>query len=76
MKELYSLLSIFALFVIPLWLILHYRNAARRVESELPREAHEQLEQLEARIDGYRKRIESLESILDEHHPQWRESKS
>ncbi len=72
MKQLYELIPFIVVFIIPLWLILHYRAASRRATEGIPEEAQQRLDALEAEAANYRKRIESLEAILDDQHPKWR----
>ncbi len=65
-------LTIFVLFVAPIWLWLHYNNrqngSAVLSQSELQR-----LQQLDNEAKNMRERIQALEAILDAEHPQWRQ---
>lgn len=66
---------LFVLFVMPLWLILHYRDKARREKAaEQPTAiaadpATPHLADLAARME---RRIAALESVLDAESPGWR----
>ena len=53
-------LTIFVLFVLPIWLWLHYSEQQR-------------LAQLADEAKRMRERIQALESILDAEHPNWRD---
>ncbi len=64
-------LSIFALVVMPLWLVLHYR-AKRVIGSGLEESERESLDRLTQQADDLGQRIESLEQILDSEVPGWR----
>lgn len=65
-------LTIFVLFVAPIWLWLHYSNrqngGAGLSQSELQR-----LQQLTLDAKRMRERIHALEEILDAEHPNWRQ---
>ncbi|NKI73764.1 envelope stress response membrane protein PspB [Dickeya sp. CFBP 2040] len=65
-------LTVFLLFVAPLWLWLHYsqrRRAPQWDQAELQR-----LARLTEDAQRMRDRIEALEQILDAEHPNWRQS--
>lgn len=64
---------IFLIVVAPIWLILHYRSK-RVLNQGLSEEEYEQLNELVARADKMADRIETLEAILDNEAPQWRDS--
>ncbi|WP_287790136.1 MULTISPECIES: envelope stress response membrane protein PspB [Atlantibacter] len=63
-------LTIFVLFVAPIWLWLHYGNRSSR--SELTQNEQQRLAQLTEEARRMRERIQSLEQILDAEHPNWR----
>ena len=63
-------LTIFVLFVLPIWLWLHYSNRSGR--SELSQSEQQRLAQLADEAKRMRERIQALESILDAEHPNWR----
>lgn len=65
-------LSIFFIFVAPLWLILHYRSQ-RQANKGLSEKDQEQLQALVTRSEQLQKRIISLEKILDASSPGWRQ---
>ncbi|WP_058910250.1 envelope stress response membrane protein PspB [Entomohabitans teleogrylli] len=64
-------LSIFMLFVAPIWLWLHYSNRADR-GSQLSASDQQRLQQLTEEAQRMRERIATLEQILDAEHPNWR----
>ncbi len=72
MMYLITPISIFLLFVAPIWLFLHYRSK-RQLDQGLTEEEHRQLENLSQQADLMTQRISTLESILDNEVPQWRE---
>ena len=55
-------LTIFVLFVLPIWLWLHYSNRSSR--GELSQSEQQRLVQLS---------VQALEAILDAEHPNWRD---
>ncbi len=63
-------LTIFLLFVAPLWLWLHYSN--RSAGSQFSSGERQKLEQLTDEARQMRERIQSLEQILDTEHTGWR----
>ncbi|MFP5973514.1 envelope stress response membrane protein PspB [Enterobacter mori] len=64
-------LTIFVLFVLPIWLWLHYSNRSSR--GELSQNEQQRLVQLTDQANKMRDRIQALEAILDAEHPNWRE---
>ena len=64
-------LTIFVLFVLPIWLWLHYSNRSSR--GELSQREQQRLIQLSDEANKMRERIQALEAILDAEHPNWRD---
>ncbi|MFO6484807.1 envelope stress response membrane protein PspB [Escherichia coli] len=64
-------LTIFVLFVLPIWLWLYYSNRSGR--SELSQSEQQRLAQLADEAKRMRERIQALESILTAEHPNWRD---
>lgn len=64
-------LTIFVLFVLPIWLWLHYSNSSSR--GELSQNEQQRLVQLSEQANKMRERIQALEDILDAEHPNWRD---
>lgn len=64
-------LTLFILFVLPVWLWLHYNNRSSR--GELNQNEQQRLLQLSEEAARMRERIQALEAILDAEHPNWRE---
>ena len=64
-------LTLFLIFVAPTWLFLHYRSK-RRAESALSDEERVELERLTVAAGQMSERVQTLESILDERTPDWR----
>ncbi len=65
-------LTIFVLFVAPIWLWLHYSNRQER-GSQLSQSERQRLMQLSDDAQRMRERIQALEQILDAEHPNWRD---
>lgn len=63
-------LTLFVLFVLPVWLWLHYNN---RSGAELSSSEQQRLAQLTDEAKRMRERLQALEDILDAEHPNWRE---
>ncbi|SLM63561.1 MULTISPECIES: envelope stress response membrane protein PspB [Dickeya] len=66
-------LTIFLLFVAPLWLWLHYSQHRNR-SSQWDQAERQRLEALTEEAQRMRARIDTLEQILDAEHPNWRQS--
>lgn len=64
-------LTIFVLFVAPVWLWLHYSN---RSTGNLNANERLRLVQLTEESRRMRERIQALEQILDAENPNWRNS--
>ncbi|MEJ4044349.1 envelope stress response membrane protein PspB [Erwinia sp. SLM-02] len=65
-------LTIFVLFVAPIWLWLHYSNRQNR-GADLSQGDLQRLQQLTGEAKKMRERIQALEAILDAEHPNWRQ---
>ena len=63
---------LFLVIVAPMWITMHYRSVNRSSRS-LNLEDKESIEQLLETVDKLTDRIHSLEAILDDDHPQWRQ---
>jgi len=63
-------LTIFVLFVAPIWLWLHYSHRADG--SQLSQSERQRLATLSDEARQMRERINTLEQILDVEHPGWR----
>nr|WP_027857960.1 envelope stress response membrane protein PspB [Marinobacterium jannaschii] len=62
---------IFMGLVAPLWLVLHYLSKSRSAKGLSDDDRH-LLDAAMAQVDKLENRIQTLETILDEEHPQWR----
>jgi len=65
-------LTVFLLFVAPVWLWLHY-NSRRRQGSLLQAQDARRLAQLTEDARRMQTRIQALEDILDAEYPDWRQ---
>jgi phage shock protein B len=65
-------LTVFLLFVAPVWLWLHY-NSRRRQGSLLQAQDARRLAQLAEDARRMQARIQALEDILDAEYPDWRQ---
>ncbi|MBA0179714.1 envelope stress response membrane protein PspB [Pectobacterium carotovorum] len=63
-------LTIFMLFVAPIWLWLHYSQ--RKNSAQLGQNDIQRLTRLTEESTRMRERIRALEDILDAEHPDWR----
>ncbi|WP_350644223.1 envelope stress response membrane protein PspB [Pseudoalteromonas sp. G24-MNA-CIBAN-0072] len=63
---------LFMIFVAPLWLILHYRSK-KQVSQGLSEHEHRQLLELAQKAEKMADRVETLEALLDQESPQWRQ---
>lgn len=62
---------IFMLFVAPIWIFMHYRSK-QKSQGSLSDAERLELEQLAAQAERMMERIETLEAILDNETPGWR----
>ena len=62
---------LFMVIVAPMWITMHYRSLNRSSRS-LSQEDREVVEQMLVTVDKLTDRIETLESLLDADHPDWR----
>lgn len=62
---------LFMVIVAPTWIVMHYRSV-NRSSSQLSEDDRQALEDMLVAVDQMADRIESLESILDADHPNWR----
>jgi len=65
-------LTIFVLFVAPVWLWLHYSNK-RNGGADLSQSQMQRLQRVTKDAQRMRDRIDALEAILDAEHPNWRQ---
>lgn len=61
---------LFILFVMPLWLILHYRYKSR-TSVGLSETEHENIDRILEQMDKLSDRIDTLENILNEGKKDW-----
>lgn len=73
---------IFVMFIVPLWLILHYRLAKQRIANKdteealkIAEESVTKVNELQQNAQQLMKRVKVLESILDDKVPEWRKSR-
>ncbi len=65
---------LFMVIVAPTWIVMHYRSV-NRSSSQLSEDDRQVLEEMLVAVDQMADRIESLESILDADHPNWRQGR-
>ena len=63
---------LFLTVVAPIWITMHYRSV-RRSSRSLNEEDRHSIEQMLETVDKLTDRIGTLESILDDDHPDWRQ---
>ncbi|MCG8707930.1 envelope stress response membrane protein PspB [Brenneria sp. 4F2] len=66
-------LTIFLIFVAPIWLWLHY-SQRKQNNAQLGQGDMQRLTKLTEDARRMRERIQALEEILDAEHPDWRKS--
>ena len=71
-ETLFVPMVLFMVIVAPTWIVMHYRSV-NRSSSQLSEEDRQALEEMLVAVDQMADRIESLESILDADHPNWRQ---
>ena len=65
---------LFMVIVAPTWIVMHYRSV-NRSSSQLSEDDRQAMEEMLLAVDQMANRIESLESILDADHPNWRQER-
>ena len=65
---------LFMVIVAPTWIVMHYRSVSRS-SSQLSEDDRQALEEMVVAVDQMADRIESLESILEADHPNWRQER-
>lgn len=70
----FMIFIVFMLFIVPIWLGLHYRWKAsdKKNQNSLPSEAVQRIQTLQSQADKLEQRVKVLESILDNQIPDWR----
>jgi len=63
---------LFMTVVAPIWITMHYRSVNKSSRS-LNHDDRETIEHMLETVDKLTDRIGTLEEILDDDHPQWRE---
>jgi phage shock protein B len=66
---------LFMVIVAPTWIVMHYRSV-NRSSRHLTEEDRQALEDMLVAVDQLSERVESLESILEADHPDWRQGVS
>tara|TARA_B100001057_G_scaffold461655_1_gene513871 strand:- start:305 stop:562 length:258 start_codon:yes stop_codon:yes gene_type:complete len=67
-------MALFMVIVAPIWIVIYYRSV-NRSSSQLSEDEQQALEEMLVAVDQMADRIESLESILDADHPNWRQER-
>ncbi len=63
---------IFLCFVAPVWIFMHYRSK-QNAQAALSDDERRELENLTSQAERMLQRIETLEAILDDETPEWRQ---
>ena len=74
LETLFVPMVLFMVIVAPTWIVMHYRSVSRS-SSQLSEGDRQALEEMLVAVDQMADRIESLESILDADHPNWRQER-
>ena len=74
LEMLFVPMVLFMVIVATTWVVMHYRSV-NRSSSQLSEDDRQALEEMLVAVDQMADRIESLESILDADHPNWRQER-
>ena len=74
LETLFVPMVLFMVIVAPTWIVMHYRSV-NRSSSQLSEDDRQALEEMLLAVDQMADRIESLESILEADHPNWRQER-
>jgi len=66
------IIIIFMVIVAPIWIIMHYKTASKKAVG-LSSDEQNSLDELSQVAESMEERIETLESILDDETPEWRQ---
>ena len=66
-----AIIIIFMVVVLPIWIIMHYLTRMKKMKG-LSKEDEQTLSELWQISVQMKERIKTLETILDEKHPNWR----
>lgn len=66
---------LFLVIVAPIWLVLHYRYKSK-MSKGISEEELSDIEEMLATLDKLIDRVETLEEILEEEHPNWRKPRT
>ncbi len=66
------MIIVFMVVVLPIWLLLHYLAKMKKMQG-LSKKDEATLSELWQAGGQMKKRIETLETILDEKYPEWRD---
>ncbi len=75
MELLFVPIVVFLVIVAPIWLVLHYRYKSK-MSKGISDEELSDIEDMLATLDKLIDRVETLEEILDEEHPNWRKPRT
>ncbi len=64
---------VFMSLVAPIWIVMHYR-AKNKERAGISEDERQTLDELLETIDNLHNRIDTLEEILNEDHPSWKDS--
>ena len=67
-------LVIFTLFILPIWIILHYRSRAKKIAqlAPPPPPVISNMPELERIAERMERRLDALEALMDAENPSWR----
>ena len=74
LEMLFVPMVLFMVIVATTWVVMHYRSV-NRSSSQLSEDDRQAMEEMLVAVDQMADRIESLESILDADHPNWRQER-
>ena len=74
LEMLFVPMVLFMVIVATTWVVMHYRSV-NRSSSQLSEDDRQAMEEMLLAVDQMANRIESLESILDADHPNWRQER-
>ncbi len=72
MGTLTAVVTIFMVVILPVWLLLHYLTKMKSMQG-LSEDDEENLVKMWQTTQTMQDRIHSLETILDDQHPNWRD---
>ncbi len=72
MHDIAGSIQVFLIFIVPLWLILHYRHKSKNAKFLIDEDEIKRVTAVQEMTKKLEDRVQVLETILDEKIPDWK----